>query len=173
MFESLRFDRLEEVFFGVFFCFRSIEVFLFSFSLPQSMFRMPIDQMKIYGLIGLGGSISVIDALIIRNCAPILYANKLRQALTYAASLPVGYGMLLCSHKLLGLAPEQLPESAAILSVTTLMIDGIALMFFPTVYENPSLKAQDPQSAIEFSRMGSAWLLWGVGVCFAAVFFTP
>ena len=133
---------------------------------------MTLDQMKTYGLIGLGGMISVIDALTIRNCAHSLYANKQRRCLTYIVSLPVGYGMLLFSQRLLNLNSEQLVESAAIISVTTLMIDGVVLMFFPTVYENPSLKKSDPQLAMDFSRMGSAWLLWGVGVCFAAVLLT-
>jgi hypothetical protein len=45
-------------------------------------------------------------------------------------------------------------------------------MWFPTLYENPSLKKKNPTSSIIVSRMGTAWILYGVGICFSIALLT-
>jgi hypothetical protein len=43
----------------------------------------------------------------------------------------------------------------------TLIFDGIAYTWCPSLYENESVKKSDPHAAAVFARMGAAWLLYG------------
>jgi hypothetical protein len=55
---------------------------------------------------------------------------------------------------------------------TALLLDGIAFMWYPILYENPSLKEKNPSSTVALSRMGAAWLLYGVGLCLGIALLT-
>jgi hypothetical protein len=68
------------------------------------------------------------------------------------------------SEVLVGISSKQRVTSMAIMSVTALLLDGIAFMWFPTLYENPSLKQKNPTSSIILSRMGAGLILWGAGI---------
>jgi len=58
------------------------------------------------------------------------------------------------------------------MSAAALMLDCVAFMWFPTLYENPTLKQKNPLSSIVLSRMGAAWILGGVGIILSIALLT-
>lgn len=48
-------------------------------------------------------------------------------------------------------------------ATTTLIMDGVAMTWFPSLYETESIKKTNPRSVAVLSRMGAGWLLYGTG----------
>ncbi len=90
----------------------------------------------------------------------------------YIGTIPLCYVTIFLSEKLLSISPKERLTSTAIMTWIALMLDGIALMWYPTLYENPSLRKKKSSWSIAFSRMGAAWLLWFVSISFAIALFT-
>ncbi len=128
------------------------------------MHSQHLTQAHLYGLIGLGGSFWVVGVLTIRYTGHILFANNVRRLSSYIASIPISYFTLFFSEGLLGISSKQRLVSMVVMSVTALLMDGAALMWFPTLYENPLQKKKNLQLATTLSRMSAAWLLWTFGV---------
>ena len=127
------------------------------------MFGVDLSSKQIVGLVGISAMISVTDALIIRHLGHRLFKDDRRQLGTYLASIPTGYGMLVCTQRLLQINRRQQLASASLMAATMLMIDGIGVMWFAKFYENPELARTNSYRASLVSRMGGAWLLWGIG----------
>jgi hypothetical protein len=97
--------------------------------------------------------------------AATLYIDLLPGALThpirgpvgFLASLPVGWLSVLLARYVGRLAPRQLLAGVGLVGALAMMIDGVALRWFPSVY------GSDPVAV----RLGAAWLLWGYGVSLA------
>jgi hypothetical protein len=136
------------------------------------MLANQLNQVQVAGLVGLSVIYWGAAALAIRYGGHIIYINNLRRISTYLASVPIVYVAMLFSEGLLGIDSRQRLTSTAIMSASALMLDGVAYMWFPSLYENPSLKKKNPHLAIAFSRMGAAWLLWGVGASFVVALLT-
>jgi hypothetical protein len=131
-----------------------------------------LNQAQISGLVGLGVIFWGAAALKIRYAGHIFYANDLRRFSTYILSIPISYIAIRFSEELLSISSKQRLTSTAIMSAAALMLDGIAFMWFPTLYENPTLKQKNPLSSIVLSRMGAAWILGGVGICLSIALLT-
>jgi len=123
-----------------------------------------MNQIQISGLIGLGAVFWGAAALMVRYTGHIFFANDLRRFGIYLAAIPIGYTVMRFSEVLVGISSKQRVTSMAIMDVTALLLDGIAFMWFPTLYENPSLKQKNPTSSIILSRMGAGLILWGAGI---------
>ena len=54
-------------------------------------------------------------------------------------------------------------DSVVVMTAIATLLDGVALMWFPQVYENSELMARNSPLAVLLSRRGAAWILWGVG----------
>ena len=115
------------------------------------------------GLVGLGGLYWGIAAMAIRHFPQTLFGSPIRQLTTFLALLPVGYPILCFSEALLGIPAAQRLVSTSVMSAFALFLDGTAFMWFPAVYENPSLSKIKSPLAIHYSRQGAASILWGVG----------
>jgi len=131
-----------------------------------------MNQIQISGLIGLGVVFWGAAALKVRYAGHIFYANDLRRFSIFMAAAPIGYTAMRFSEGLLGISSKQRLTSTAIMCATALLLDGVAFMWFPTLYENPSLNQKNSTSSIIRSRMGAAWILWGVGVCLGIALLT-
>ena len=118
---------------------------------------------QLVGLIGLGGIYWGAAAMVIRSFPQSLFGSPLRQVGTCVVLFPVSYATLRFSEALLGVPAEQRLVSTSIMCAAALFLDGTAFMWFPELYENPSLNKLKSPLAIEYSRQGAASILWGVG----------
>jgi hypothetical protein len=136
------------------------------------MLPKDFNQIQISGLVGLGVVYWGAAALVIRYAGHICYANDLRKFLMYMSAIPTVYIAMRFGEGLLDISTKQRLTTVAIMSTPALLLDGIAFMWFPTLYENPKLKQKNLSSSILFSRMGAGWILWGVGVSFGIALLT-
>jgi hypothetical protein len=97
--------------------------------------------------------------------AATLYIDLLPGALThpirgvvgFVTSVPIGWLSVLLAKYVGRLAPRQLLAGVGLVGALAMMIDGVALRWFPSMY------GADPVAV----RLGAAWLLWGYGVSLA------
>ncbi len=136
------------------------------------MLSKNLSQFQISGLVGLGVIYWGIAAFKIRYAGHVVYANDLRRFSMYLSSIPIGYITIRFTEGLLGISSKERLTTTTIMCSTALLLDGIAYMWFPTLYENPTLKQKNSSSSIVLSRMGAAWLLYGVGVCLGIALLT-
>jgi hypothetical protein len=136
------------------------------------MLPKDLNQIQISGLVGLGVVYWGAAALTIRYAGHICYANDLRRFSMCMSAIPIVYIAMRFGEGLLDISSKHRLTSTAIMSTSALLLDGIAFMWFPTLYENPKLKEKNPSSSIILSRMGAAWILWGVGVSFGIALLT-
>ena len=115
------------------------------------------------GLIGIGGILWGAGVMVIRCFPQLLFGDSFRQVSSYVFAFPMTYFNLIVSEKLLGIRADQCFVSTAIISAAALFLDGMALMWSPGFYENPSLNKIKSPLAIRYSRQGAAWLLWTFG----------
>ena len=118
---------------------------------------------QIYGLIGFGGFYWATAALAIRSVPEALLGNESRQIISFVGTFPVSYAGMRLTEAVLGINPLARVESVVIMGATATLLDGVALMWFPEIYENPELAKQDRSLAVLLSRRGAAWILWGGG----------
>lgn len=118
---------------------------------------------QITGLVALGAVYWGAAAVKIRYGGQIFYADNLRQIGSLLATAPLGYVSIRVAEKLFSIVPRDRLATTALLAAPALLLDGAALMFFPTVYENPELTEKNASLAVSTSRKGAAWILFGVG----------
>jgi hypothetical protein len=136
------------------------------------MLPKDLNQIQISGLVGLGVVYWGAAALTVRYAGHVCYANDLRRLSMFMSTIPIGYIVMRFSEGLLGISSKQRLITTAIMCSSALLLDGIAFMWFPTLYENPKLKQKNPSSSVILSRMGAAWILGGVGVCLGIALLT-
>ena len=119
---------------------------------------------QLWSLIGLGTLYWAAAAMMIRHFPQAYFGSPARQVGTYLTAFPVGFSAMRLAEVLFGIRVEQRLVTASILSACALILDGIAFMWFPELYENPSLSKIKSPLAIRYSRQGAAFLLWGVGI---------
>ncbi len=88
---------------------------------------------------------------------PQAFTSPIHSALGFVTALPLGWLSIRLIRRCARLAPSQLVAGTALVGAVAMMIDGLALRFFPSVY------ATD----LAVYRPASAWLLWGYGVSLA------
>lgn len=112
-------------------------------------------QFQIFGLVGLGAFFWGVGVATIRYGSNILFGNELRRIGSFIGAIPMAYVTIRLTEELLSVNPRQRLAATAIMACVALFLDGTALMWYPTLYENLSLT---------FSRTVAAWLLWTFGL---------
>lgn len=136
------------------------------------MLQRGLSQSQIFALGGLGVIYWGIAALAIRYLGHIFFANNLRRVLICMASIPILYLTMGFSEGLLGISSKQRLISLIHMTTPALLLDGIAFMWFPKLYENPTIRKKNLSSAVTISRMGAALILFGVGASFYVALLT-
>lgn len=88
---------------------------------------------------------------------PAAFTSPLHSSLGFITALPIGWLSIRLVRRCARLERSQLVAGTALVGAVAMMIDGLALRFFPWVYSG----------APEVFRPASAWLLWGYGVSLA------
>jgi hypothetical protein len=91
------------------------------------------------------------------HLVPAAFSSQFHSSLGFITALPVGWLSVRLVWRCARLDRSQLVAGIALVGAVAMMIDGLALRFFPWVYSG------EP----EVLRPASAWLLWGYGVSFA------
>jgi hypothetical protein len=111
---------------------------------------------RIASLLMLGVGLWVLATLYI-HFVPAAFTSPLHSALSFVTAVPIGWLCIRLVRRTARLERSQLVAGTALVGAVTMMIDGLALRFFPWVYSG----------APEVFRPASAWLLWGYGVSLA------
>ena len=101
----------------------------------------------------LAGAFWVLATLVIR-LDPGAVADGLRGDLGFVSSLPASWLCVWLVCRLAKLEPQQVLAGCLVVLGDDMLIDGVALRWFHSVYG-----AGDP-----VARTGGAWLLWGYGL---------
>lgn len=110
------------------------------------------------GLAALGVALWLLFALLIRYAIPIgVFGSPAASALMFAAAFPCAWLLVRLGRQTATLAPEQIVPGVAVAAAAALLCDGLALTWAPRLY------GADAASILP----AAAWLLWGVGACFA------
>jgi hypothetical protein len=136
------------------------------------MLPKDFSQFQVASLAGLGAIYWGMAAYKIRRFGPVAYANDLRRISMFLSLLPIGYVVIRFSEAILGINSKERLTTTTIMCSSALLLDGIAFMWFPTIYENPELKQKNPPAAVTVSRMGAALILGGVGILLGIALFT-
>jgi hypothetical protein len=88
---------------------------------------------------------------------PRAFTSPLHGAIGFIIALPIGWLSIRLVRRCACLDRSELVAGSALVAAVAMMIDGLALRFFPWVYSG------EP----EVLRPASAWLLWGYGVSLA------
>ena len=136
------------------------------------MFLKELNQFQIFGLYSLGVIYWAIAVFTIRHAGHIMFANDLRRFSTYLATIPILYVIMQFSEGLVGISTRERLISVILMTASATFFDGIALMWFPELYENPTIRKTNSSLAVIYSRMGAAWILYGVAASFFVVFLT-
>ncbi len=85
---------------------------------------------------------------------PGALVSPIRGAFGFVTTFPIAWLSVVLTQHIGRLSSEQLLSGVAVVGAVAMMIDGVALRWFPGVY------GPDPTVLI----LGAAWLLWGYGV---------
>jgi hypothetical protein len=85
---------------------------------------------------------------------PRAFTSPVHGAIGFVTALPIGWLSIRLVRRCARLDRSQLVAGVALVGAVAMMIDGLALRFFPEVYSGEQ----------EVFRPASAWLLWGYGV---------
>lgn len=121
-----------------------------------------LNQFQILIFYGLGVIYWGVAAFAIRHTGHIIFANDQRRFCMYLASIPILYVTMVFSEGLVGISSKQRLAAVILMDASATLFDGVALMWFPTVYENPTIRKTNLPAAVAISRMGAAWILFGV-----------
>jgi hypothetical protein len=120
-------------------------------AITQPALRMPL-------LVILGVIFWFAAAMIIRFFGPIFFASGNAMAvLAFVLTLPIAFAFVWLGLILGGAKGAAALPAIVVMSFVAMLLDGIALTFFPTLY--------GPTYAI-----GGAWILWGLGLIQLIVF---
>lgn len=128
-------------------------------------------QGQLFGLVSLGVIGWGAAALVVRHAGHIIFKDDLRRIGSFLGAAPSLYLYLRACEKLALVSSKERLTTACVLLTPALLLDGIAFMWFPALYENPTLRKTSPPTAVAISRMGAAWILFGAGVVLVLGFF--
>lgn len=105
-------------------------------------------------LIALGATLWLVAALLLRFLAPFGIYEGTGRFILYFLIIPGTYPFVLLVRYLAKLAPNQTGIGLAVVTAAAILLDGIALGWFPELYGEGHLNAANAGAAI----------LWGGGV---------
>ena len=116
-------------------------------TLSRHALRVPL-------LIALGAIFWLLAALVFRFLGPSVFTpDSAVLFIVFALAVPVAWGFVWLGTTLAGVRGEAVMPAVVIMSVTAMLLDGVALTWFPSLYGMP------PDSLV----IVGACLLWGVG----------
>jgi hypothetical protein len=116
---------------------------------------------KVGQLVGLGAFFWLVAALFIRFTGDRVFRKgSPLLALLYVLSWPIAYVIVKTGTRAAAVEKEDMVDSVAVMSLTAMILDGVALTWFKGFYGEE----------FENTHYGAAWLLYGVGVCFLVAF---
>jgi hypothetical protein len=101
-----------------------------------------------------GASLWFLAAMIVRALGPIGALAGVTRMITYALVIPGTVPAVIMGQKLARLARGQILPGVAVMTMTALLLDGVAFAWFPALY------SRDPAILIA----GAAVILWGAGI---------
>lgn len=119
---------------------------------------------KTCALVGYSAALWASGIVAIRHGGPACGRTNLRRTITMAATVPAVYFLIRITETLFSLKSQELLPAFALGGGVASILDGITHTWFPTAYENPSLQKTNALAACTFSRYGSGWLLYFVGL---------
>jgi hypothetical protein len=91
-------------------------------------------------------------AMIIRFLGPTFFGSgTMLQVVAFVVTVPIAWVFFWLGITLVGAKGAAVMPTMVVMSFTAMLLDGIALTFFPTLY--------GPTYVI-----GGAWILWGLGL---------
>jgi hypothetical protein len=112
-----------------------------------------LNRVQVLVLIALSAVFWVLATLYI-HFLPGAFTNPVQGATGFITTLPIAWLSVLLTRSVARLSANQLLPGVGIVGAIAMMIDGIALRWFPTAYSGDQI----------ILRLGAAWLLWGYGV---------
>jgi hypothetical protein len=112
-----------------------------------------LNKVQVLSLVTVGAIFWILATLYI-HFLPGAFTNPVQGAIGFITTLPIAWLSVLLTKWVGRLSAEQLLLGVGIVGAFAMMIDGIALRWFPVAYSG------DPLTL----RLGAAWLLWGYGV---------
>ncbi|WP_102127142.1 DUF5367 family protein [Deinococcus planocerae] len=124
---------------------------------PRPALRLPV-------LVALGAALWFLAAMMIRFLGPSVFVQgSAALPLVFVLSLPVAWAFLWVGLTLSGARGAAVLPAVVVMSFTAMLLDGLALTFFPALYGLP------PASLL----LAAAWLLWGVALTQVIAFVWP
>ncbi len=115
-----------------------------------------LGKSQIARLMAFGVVLGMLATLNIR-LRPNSFLNPVRGSFAFVTAIPAGWLSVWLTRMAGKLSADQLLPGIAVAGATAMMIDGIALKWFPGVYGFND----------KVMILGAAWLLWGYGVALA------
>ena len=115
-------------------------------------------QMTIIGVFGL--TLWLAAALLLRAIGPMGVYDGTARVILYLAIIPGTYPALLLLRRLAGLADGQMVHAMAFGTAVAILMDGIALAWFPDLYG----------AGVDLHAGAGGTILWGGGVGLALAF---
>ena len=131
------------------------------------MNQSSLTSLQILGTMGSAALLWVAGVAIVRHVGHILLATNSRQIGTLVSTLPFSYVTILMVEKTVGAPTQERLLVTCIACATALIMDGIAFTWFPSLYENASIKKKNPNYAVLLSRTGAGYLLYTFGFTMA------
>lgn len=129
-----------------------------------------LNRFQTFSLCILGVIYWGIAAFAVRHAGHLMFANDTRKIVTYLASIPILYVTMVFSEGLVGIGSKERVASVILMTASATLFDGVALMWFPILYENPTIRKTNLPAAVAISRMGAAWILYGVAASFFIIY---
>ncbi len=111
--------------------------------------------------VGLGVFFWFLALVFIRIAGPTLFVNGNPVLFVlFAVSVPVAWALIKFSAAVGKVQGRALFSAVAIMCLTALMLDGVAITWLPSAYGLPATSLV----------LAAAWLLWGIGVSLLVAF---
>jgi hypothetical protein len=114
----------------------------------------PLSSRQVMILALYGVLLWFIAAMLVRVLVPMGALDGWARALTYALIIPGTAPTIWIMQKIAGLARAQTGVATAVVTAAALMLDGVAVAWFPALYSD----------SVEGVLAGAAAILWGAGV---------
>lgn len=116
--------------------------------------RLPLTTTQIAILVGIGAALWLAAALMLRALAPMGVYDGLGRVALYVLTVPGTYPFILIARAAARLKADQIAIAVTVATATAVLLDGIALAWFPALYGS---------AAGQVAGAGAA-ILWGAGV---------
>jgi len=115
---------------------------------------LPLRTSQIVSLVIIGAVLWFVAAMLLRVLGPMGVFEGNGTAVLYALVVPGTYPFIVMTQKIAGLARDQLALGISVLTAAAMVLDGIALAWYPYLYAND----------VDLVASSGAAILWGAAV---------